>query len=110
MRLWDVETRTEIGTLEGHIWSVFSVAFSPDGKTIASGIHNNINNKVRTSDNDWGTDSPVRIWDVNTLTEIGRLAGISTSLSRVSFSPDGQTIAQMSVWFDYGVKFGMCLR
>ncbi|MCY3552590.1 MAG: T9SS type A sorting domain-containing protein [Candidatus Poribacteria bacterium] len=106
VRLWDVETQTEIGLLEGHIWPVSSVSFSPDGKTIASGSHNNINNNVRTIYNNWGYDSPVRIWDVETRTEIGVLAGSSNSFSRVSFSPDGQTIAQMTMWSGYRVKFG----
>ena len=103
VRLWDVETQTEIGLLAGHIWPVSSVSFSPDGKTIASGSNNNINNNVRTIYNNWGYDSPVRIWDVDTQTEIGRLAGSSNSYSRISFSPDGQTIAQMSMWTGYTV-------
>ena len=103
VRLWDVETQTEIGLLEGHIWPVSSVSFSPDGKTIASGSNNNINNNVRTIYNNWGYDSPVRIWDMDTQTEIGRLAGSSNSYSRISFSPDGQTIARMYTWVDYSV-------
>ena len=106
VRLWDVETQTEIGLLEGHIWPVSSVSFSPDGKTIASGSNNNINNNVRTIYNNWGYDSPVRIWDVDTQTEIGRLGGSSSSYSRISFSPDGQTIARMYTWTDYHVNFG----
>ncbi|RKU25551.1 type IV secretion protein Rhs, partial [Candidatus Poribacteria bacterium] len=105
VRLWDVTTRTEIGLLEGHIWPVSSVSFSPDGKTIASGSHNNINNNVRTIYNDWGYDSLVRLWDVDTQAEIGVLEGSSTSFSRVSFSPDGQTIAQMYTWAGYNVRF-----
>ena len=82
VRLWDVDTRTEIGTLEGHTYAVNSVAFSPDGRTLASGSH----------------DNTVRIWDVETRAEIGRLKGFSPGfiqLLRVSFSPDGQTIAAM---------------
>ena len=35
--LWDVETGKHLHTLEGHIGGVTSVAFSPDGKTLASG-------------------------------------------------------------------------
>ena len=103
VRLWDVETQTEIGLLEGHIWPVSSVSFSPDGKTLASGSNNNINNNVRTLYNNWGYDSPVRIWDVDTQTEIGVLEGTSASFSRVSFSPDGKKIATMYTWVGYSV-------
>ena len=91
VRLWDVDTQTEIGTLEGHTYAVNSVAFSPDGKTLASG----------------SDDNTVRIWDVDTRAEIGRLEGFSPGviqLLRVSFSPDGQTIAAMYPWTDYHVR------
>ncbi len=37
IKLWNVETGQEIKTLVGHTSSVKSVAFSPDGKTVASG-------------------------------------------------------------------------
>jgi WD40 repeat protein len=33
----DAQTRQELATLKGHDRGVLSVAFSPDGKTIASG-------------------------------------------------------------------------
>ncbi|MDZ8023450.1 MAG: hypothetical protein RMX97_01815, partial [Nostoc sp. DedQUE11] len=35
--LWDVSTGKAIKTLTGHSSSVYSVVFSPDGKTLASG-------------------------------------------------------------------------
>ena len=37
IRLWNVDTGTHIRTLRGHTYSVRSVAFSPDGNTLASG-------------------------------------------------------------------------
>jgi WD40 repeat protein len=37
IKLWDVKTGEEIRTLKGHRDSVRSVAFSPDGRLIASG-------------------------------------------------------------------------
>ena len=37
VKLWDVETRERIATLEGHGESVHSVAFPDDGATLASG-------------------------------------------------------------------------
>ena len=94
VRIWDVATRTEIGRLEGHTWGVNSVVFSSDGKTLASGSH----------------DNTVRIWDVETQTEIGRLEG-SPPFLRVSFSPDGQTIAGMwSTWSGDNVPLGYHVR
>jgi len=36
-RLWDVATRQTIATLAGHAGPVNSVAFSPDGHTLATG-------------------------------------------------------------------------
>jgi WD40 repeat protein len=36
-KLWKVETGKEVRTLGGHSASVFSVAFSPDGRLVATG-------------------------------------------------------------------------
>lgn len=49
MRLWDVATETQKGTLTGHIGAVYSVSFSPNGTTLASG----------------SSDGPVLLWDLN---------------------------------------------
>ncbi|CAC5341881.1 hypothetical protein PLAN_150001 [Planktothrix rubescens CCAP 1459/22] len=35
--MWDVQSQREIATLTGHSYRVKSVAFSPDGRTLASG-------------------------------------------------------------------------
>ena len=37
VRLWDALTGAHVRTLEGHTSGVRSVAFSPDGRTLASG-------------------------------------------------------------------------
>ena len=45
MRLWDVASHRELGPpLTGHTDTVLSVAFSPDGQTLASG---SVDNSVR---------------------------------------------------------------
>ena len=48
--LWNVRTGELVSTLTGHELRINSVAFSPDGKTIASGSN----------------DLTVRVWDVET--------------------------------------------
>ena len=37
VKLWDVQARTLLATLEGHANPVWSVAFSPDGRLLATG-------------------------------------------------------------------------
>ncbi len=64
-------------TLRGHTGRVWSVSFSPDGSTLASGS--------------W--DSTVRLWDVAGGSEKARLTGHESWVRSVTFSPDGRTLA-----------------
>ncbi|MGE5261980.1 MAG: hypothetical protein ACM3S0_01250, partial [Acidobacteriota bacterium] len=67
--------------LRGHTDWVQSVAFSPDGKTLASG----------------SDDHMIILWDVATLQPIGPpLTGHSGAVLSVAFSPDGKTLASGS--------------
>ena len=63
--------------LKGHTDSVFAVAFSPDGKTLASGSF----------------DKTIKLWDVATGKEIRTLAGHTKEVVSVAFSPDGKRLA-----------------
>jgi WD40 repeat protein len=64
----------------GHSSLVNSAAFSPDGKTLASG-------------ND---DKTIKLWNVASGKEIRTLAGHTGSVYSVAFSPDGKTLASGS--------------
>ncbi len=89
IKLWDTATGQEKRTLRGHFFQyegqefkqkVWSVAFSPDGKTIASG----------------SDDQTIKLWDANTGDELGTLKGHDYYVFDVAFSPDGRLLASSS--------------
>ena len=94
VRLWEVNTGAHIRTLTGHTVEVLSVAFSPDGNTLASGggwQHQT----VRLLEVATGT---VGLREVNTGAPIRTLTGNAGYVRSVSFSPDGNTLASGGVW------------
>ncbi|NCS59391.1 MAG: WD40 repeat domain-containing protein, partial [Microcystis aeruginosa G11-04] len=80
IKLWNVETGQEIRTLKGHDNYVYSVNFSPDGKTLVSGS--------------W--DNTIKLWNVETGQEIRTLKGHDSVVYSVNFSPDGKTLVSGS--------------
>ena len=74
IRLWDTATGDLLGECSGHKQGVWSVAFSPDGKTLVS-----------SSD-----DSTLKFWNVSTQQEMLSVRRIGTTLTRLTFSPDGR--------------------
>ena len=78
--LYDTSTHQEVALLTGHTDRVYSVTFSPDGGTLASGSR----------------DETIRLWDVVAGVHKHTLTGHTYSVSSVTFSPDGRTLASGS--------------
>ncbi|MDB9450641.1 protein kinase domain-containing protein [Dolichospermum circinale] len=67
-------------TLTGHSSLVWSVAYSPDGQTLASGSF----------------DKTIKLWNIKTGNLLQTLEGHSDSVDSVAYSPNGQTLASGS--------------
>ncbi|HEV3084074.1 MAG TPA: WD40 repeat domain-containing protein [Gemmataceae bacterium] len=81
IHLYDTSTGEKMRTLSGHEGGMtMSLAFSADGKLLASGGHDNL----------------VRLWDVASGHEIRKLAGHQKGIYGLAFSPDGTTLVSHS--------------
>lgn len=87
VRLWDTQTGEHIRTLTGHARGVNSVAFSPDGRTIATG------GSIAVAKDGSTIDGTVRLWDVKTGEHLRTLTGHTYNVNSVAFSPDGTLLA-----------------
>ena len=82
VRVWDVETGTQVGgALTGHTEGVISVAISEGGRRAVSG----------------SSDKSVRVWDVNAGKQIGgALTGHTGWVVSVGMSADGRRVVSRS--------------
>lgn len=86
VKLWDVATGNLLRTLRGHAWAVWGLAFSPDGRRLASAGLGNLKQ---------GAKSPgeVKVWDVGVGKEQFTLHCPPFCVWAVAFSPDGHSLA-----------------
>ncbi|MHB1038465.1 MAG: WD40 domain-containing protein [Pirellulales bacterium] len=86
-------------TLAGHESTVHAVAFSPDGKTLASAGGASIPGAKEYDDHVIGE---VKLWDIATRAQRAALRGHRREVVAVAFSPDGQQLASGS--YDGSIK------
>ncbi|HVX01197.1 MAG TPA: WD40 repeat domain-containing protein, partial [Candidatus Babeliaceae bacterium] len=71
--VWDLRKKKVIGRLEGHTWDVQCLAITPDGSRGLSGSN----------------DQTVKIWDLDTMENIGSLT-VGRSVDSVAITSDGK--------------------
>jgi hypothetical protein len=88
VKLWDASTGREIRSLGGHwvdtaknqaLQDLFDVAYSPDGRSVASA-------SIKT----------IKVWDATSGQESFSLRGHTASINGLAFSPDGRRLVSAS--------------
>jgi WD40 repeat protein len=82
IKLWDLKTGQELRTLRGHTGVPGALAFSADGKTLASGGNSH--------------DGQVKLWDVAAGTDLTTLGLKGDMIHSVAFAPKAATLLVLS--------------
>ena len=80
IKVWDLETRTQVARLKGHNDQIFGLALTPDGKRLVSG----------------SSDGFEKIWDVDRLVEIVSKKVHEGTIEALTISPDGRFVVSAS--------------
>jgi len=76
IKIWNTENYNELFTINGHKNTIWTVAFSPDGKYLATGSN----------------DTTIRIWDLTSRKEVFCIDDNLGSISKIEYSPDGRCL------------------
>jgi len=76
IRVWDGPSLNSIAVLKGHLNNITAITFHSDGTTMATSSY----------------DGTVRLWNLRTNSEIGRLVQQQNAFQHCVFSPDGRRL------------------
>jgi hypothetical protein len=95
VRLWDISTGSLRAVLRAHTQPVRAVAFSPNGRLIASAGGSEITGIT-------GEDNVIRLWQTDNQALFAALEGHTGAVTAVAFSPEGSRLA--SAGLDHTVR------
>jgi RNA polymerase sigma factor (sigma-70 family) len=90
IQLWDLATGQELRRLHGHKAMVFRLAFSPDGKTLASGGMGVLLG-LKAGNEEFEVNT-LRLWDVTTGKLRFQFGDPRAYVYTLAFTPDGKTL------------------
>ena len=85
IRVWEAANRNDVAVLHGHTGVVTDLAFTADGRRLAS--------TSQSGRQEFTCDGTVRIWEVTRNADAFVLRGHTSYIYPVAYSPDGQWIA-----------------
>ena len=98
IRVWRATDRQDVAILHGHTGTVIGVAFSPDGRRLASlSFYSDLSNGAG--------DDTIRVWEVDPRATLPVLRGHTSYVYPVAYSPDGRWLASGS-WDQHGALVG----
>jgi WD40 repeat protein len=88
VRVWDAATAAELATLRGPGGPIESLAYSPDGGTLAAG----------------GAERLVTLWDAATFARVGMVEAADDWVNAIALSRDGSLLATSGSYGDPTVR------
>lgn len=95
VHIWDLNPSSNLIerlVLNGHNAAVTAIAFSPDGRRVASS-----GGYAFATTEDALNQNAILVWDINNITQVFVLRGHEDEVLAVAFSPDNTTIASASL-------------
>lgn len=96
VRIWDHLAGKEVRSIEGNGQGIESFAFSPDGKSLATGagLHYAFHNAVVTH---FDQPAALAVWDLSTGKLAHEVGGHLSTITSIAYSADGKWLASASM-------------